>query len=128
MTFRILLSVVAGLVLLAAGYFGGYVRGHRVAMHDEVIFDLRHGLTLYRLEQRGDTNQLESKLRFSIYAYSDYYDRHFGSEKVTYEGLAKDLAEARMMAGQERTNVVVFTKASLIRQVNDAIKTNETNP
>jgi hypothetical protein len=39
MTFRILLSVVAGLVLLAAGYFGGYVRGHRVAMHDEVRRD-----------------------------------------------------------------------------------------
>jgi hypothetical protein len=64
MTFRILFSIVIGLILLGAGYFDGYVRGHRAAMHNEVIFDLRHGLTLYRLEQRGDTNQLDSKLRF----------------------------------------------------------------
>jgi hypothetical protein len=41
---------------------------------------------------------------------------------VIYTNLAKDLAEARMMASQERTNVVFFTKASLIRQVNEAIK------
>ena len=127
MTFRILLSIGGGLILLAAGYFGGYTRGHRAAMRGEVVFDLRHGLTLYRLEQRGDTNQLESKLRFSIYAYSDYYDQHFGSEPVP-NYLAKDLAEARTMASQERTNVVHFTKDSLIRQVNEEIKTNETKP
>ena len=129
MTFRILLSIVIGLILLGAGYLVGYTRGHRAASHDQTVFDLRHNLMLYRLAMQGDTNRLDDRLRFSIYAYSDYYDLNFGGLTVTNKYLARDLTEARAIASHERTNVVFFSNsASLLKLVKDRMETNGTRP
>jgi hypothetical protein len=113
-----------GLTLLCAGYLFGYRRGHRVTFYNQTVFDLRHNLMLYRLVKAGDTNRLEGKIRFSIFAYSDYYDRNFGDEKVASKYLSNALVEARIIASQERTNVVLFTKETLVRKINEMIQTN----
>ena len=129
MTFRILFSIVTGLILLSAGYLVGYTRGHRAALHDQTVFDLRHNLMLYRLAIQGDTNRLDDRLRFSIYANSDYYDQNFGGLTVTNKYLARDLTEARAIASQERTNVVFFSNsASLMQRVKERMATNGTRP
>jgi hypothetical protein len=126
-TIRIAAAAVLGLILLSAACFAAYWRGHRDAMHDEVITNLRHNLTLYRLLKAGDTNLLASKLRFSVYAYADYYDRHFGGELISYQMFARDLSDAHTIANEERSNVVQFTSNSLRKNLNQKIQQNVTN-
>jgi hypothetical protein len=83
-------------------------------------------LNLYKLAEAGDTNQLQNKLRFLVYASSDYYDRNFSNEVVANESFLKTLAEARAIASIERTQVVLVNPDALIRQINEESHTNST--
>src|ERR1700744_3475791 len=89
--------------------FGGYLLGRehaRVAVirtYDENETALF--LHLYKLAEAGDTNQLQNKLRFLVYASSDYYDRNFSNEIVANESFLKTMAEAHSIASIERTQV-----------------------
>jgi hypothetical protein len=67
---------------------------------------------------------LQYKLRFLVFASSDYYDRYFSNEVVPNETFAKRLAEARVIAGIERTRVVTFDPDAIMRQINEEIRTN----
>jgi hypothetical protein len=118
-------------ILIAAFIgLGGYLLGReraRVAVirtYDEnetAIF-----LNLYKLAEARDTDQLQNKLRFLVYASSDYYDRNFSNEVVTNESFLKTLAEARAIASIERTQVVLVNPDAIIRQINKESHTNST--
>jgi|GEM_PF-6498293 hypothetical protein len=122
---RVLLTFVLAIVCLSAGYFIGYGRGHSAAVHDQLVFDLRDNLRLYKLAEAGDTNRLQSNLRFLVFSCSDYYDRYFSGENITNKYFIKDLIDARVIASQERTQVVSLS--SVVQQVNEEIQTNATN-
>jgi hypothetical protein len=110
------------IVVCLSAYFIGYGRGHSAAVHDQLVFDLRDNLHLYKLAKSGDTNRLESNLRFLVFSCSDYYDRYFSSEKITNQYFIKDLVDARAIASLERTQVVSIDE--VVRQANEAIQTN----
>ena len=120
---RVLL--VSGLVVVCLGaYIIGYGRGHRAAVYDRLVYDVRTDLHFYRLSEAGDTNQLQSTFRFCVFRDSDYYDRYFSGETVTNQYFLKDLADARVIASQERTQVVSVDSA--LKQMNKEIRTNAT--
>jgi hypothetical protein len=122
-TTRILLILVLAVVCLGA-YITGYGRGHKAAVYDRLLYDMRADLHFYRLAEAGDTNQLESTFRFCIFRDADYYDRYFSGETVTNQYFLKDLADARVIASQERTQVVSVDSA--LQQMNEEIRTNAT--
>ncbi|HTX22346.1 MAG TPA: hypothetical protein VMD27_10900 [Candidatus Aquilonibacter sp.] len=102
---RILLMFVLIAVALTA-YIIGYGRGHRAAVYDRLVYDVGADLHFYRLSVAGDTNQLQSLFRFCVFRDSDYYDRYFSGVTVTDQYFIQELADARAIANQERTNVV----------------------
>ena len=122
---RILLVVFLAVVCLTV-YLLGYGRGHSAAVHDQLVFDLRYNLHLYRLAEAGDTNRLQSSLRFLVFSDSDYYDRYFGGETVTNQYFLRDLADARVIASIERPQLVsvdsVLQQAQ--QQINEELRTN----
>jgi hypothetical protein len=118
---RVLLVFVLAAVCLTI-YLIGYGRGHSAAVHDQLVFDLRSNLLLCRLGEEGDTNRLQSMIRFLVFCDSDYYDRYFSGETVTNKHFIKDLLDARAIASEERTQVVSLD--SVLRQVNEEIQTN----
>jgi hypothetical protein len=120
--FRI--SLVLVLVFVCAGaYLVGYARGHSAAVCDETKFGLLSYSALYKFAQQGDTNRLNDRLRFLIFSHYDYYERYFSNETVdTY--FSKHLEEARVIAEQERTNVVTLDTEAIVRQVSEEMRTN----
>ena len=116
----LLVFVLAGVCLTI--YFIGYGRGHRAAVYDRLVYDVRADLHFYRLSEAGDTNQLQSTFRFCVFRDTDYYDRYFSGETVTNQYFLKDLADARVIASQERTQVVSVDSA--LRQMNEGLRTN----
>jgi hypothetical protein len=122
--FRIILVSVLILVCFGGAYVIGYAYGHRAAVRDETEFKIVYNLALYKFEKTGDTNRLDDWLRFSIYAASDYYDRYFSNEVVTNRSFLKHLDEARAIASIERTQVVTVDLDSIVRQVNEEVRTN----
>jgi len=119
---RILLILVLVFVCVGA-YLIGYARGHSTAVRDQTQFGLLSYSALYKFAQQGDTNRLNDWLRFLIFSHYDYYERYFGGEAADGE-FAKRLAEARVIAEQERTNVVTLDTDAFIRQVNEEMRTN----
>src|SRR5580765_7796069 len=99
---------ILALVGLCAAYFIGYGRGHTAAVRDQTKFGLVNYLALYKFEQDGNTNRLNSWLRFLVFTHSDYYDRYFSNETVADTNFLKHLEEARAIASIVRTQVVTF--------------------
>ena len=120
--FTIIVTFSVALVCLGVAYLAGYARGHRAADRDATKFGLVSSLGLYGLQERGETNRLAARIRFMIFAYSDYYDRNFSGEPGADEYFLKNLAAARAIAGQERTNLVSVDSALL--QINNLLRTN----
>jgi len=63
-------------------------------------------LMLYELAERGDTNQLQSKLRFLTFSSVDTYDRVLATQPVTNAAFARRLNKARAIATQVQTQLV----------------------
>lgn len=120
--FRIVLWLILAVICLGAAYLAGYGRGHSSSVRDDTKFGLVNYLVLYKLQQQGDTNKLADRLRFMVYGYSDYYDRYFGSETITDKYFLQHLADARVIASQERTQLVSID--SVMQQINDQLRTN----
>ena len=117
---RVLLILTLAVVCLGGVYLIGYARGYKASVREETKFAVSLYLGLYKQDKAGNTNGLEDNLRMLVYCASDYYDTHFGSEKVTDKHFLKNLAEARAIAAQERTNIVVLDLAT----INEAIRSN----
>jgi hypothetical protein len=103
-------------------YFIGYGRGHKAAVYDRLVYDVRSDLHLYKLLEAGDTNQLQSTFRFFVFRDADYYDRYFSGKTVTNQYFIKDLTDARIIASQERTQVVSLDV--ITQQFNERLQTN----
>ncbi len=109
-TLRILLVFIL-LAVCVSAYIIGYGRGHRAAVYDRLVYDVAADLHFYRLSVAGDTNQLQSVFRFCVFRDSDYYDRYFSGATVTNQHFIQELTDARVIASQERTNVVSVDSA-----------------
>ncbi len=120
--FRIVLWLILAVACLGAAYLAGYGHGHSSSVRDDTKFGLVSYLVLYKLQQQGDTNRLADSLRFMVYGYSDYYDRYFSNETITDKYFLQHLTDARLIASQERTQVVSIDSA--MQQINDALRTN----
>ena len=120
-TLRVLLVLVL-LAVCVSAYLIGYDRGRRAAVYDRLVYDVAADLHFYRLSQAGDTNRLQSIFRFCVFRDSDYYDRYFSGVTATNHYFIQELADARAIAIQERTNVVSVD--SELRQMNDELRTN----
>ena len=118
--FRVLLFFILVIACLGFAYLTGYGRGHRAAVYDQTTFGVLNYLSLYKLSQQGDTNRLNAKLRFMIFGYSDYFDKHFSSDRDTNQFFSNSLLEARAIANQERPHVVNVDSA--LRQINEALQ------
>ena len=101
----ILVGVIIG---LCAAYFFGYGRGHSAAVRDDTKFGILSYVGLYRLAEAGDTNRLQGKLGFLVFATSDYYDRNFSNEVVPDKLFLNYLQQARAIASVQRTQLVYF--------------------
>ena len=113
----------AVIVVSIVAYLAGYGRGQNEAVRSGTQFSLLSYSALYRYAQQGDTNQLNDKLRVLIFSHYDYYQRYFSKDTVSPE-FSKRLDEARIIADQERTNVVTFDPAAFIGQLNAEMRTN----
>jgi hypothetical protein len=119
-----LMFFILALFSLCLVYLVGYGTGHKSVVRDETKFGIISYLNLYQLAEAGNTNELQYKLRFLVYSASDYYDRYFSNEVVTNQSFLKRLAEARIVASTERTQVVTFNANDIMRQLNAELRTN----
>jgi hypothetical protein len=120
---RILSVLVLMSICVGAAYLVGYGRGYSVTSRKHTKGDLRTFLALYGFEQNGDTNRLHEWLRFLVFTHYDYYTRHYASGTESADFL-QDLAEARVIAMQQRTNLVHLDSSGIIREVNKELQTN----
>src|SRR6185437_14480510 len=118
---RILLAVLVFICFVVI-YIVGYGFGHKAAVRDETRFGILLYPSLYKLAEAGNTNDLQSKLRFLTFSASDYYDRYFSNEVDTNQSFLTHLAEARALASIERTQIVTFTPDSLVHQFNEQMR------
>ena len=116
--------LILGAGFLFASYYFGYVRGLFFENKREVASRLHEELFLYKLAEQGETNEIKGRLRFFVFAHYDYYTNNFSENAETNKYILTDLETARVIASQERTQVVYFTKDSLIDSLNKELQTN----
>ena len=117
-------TVTCLLILLVGGgsYLLGRKSGYHEAMRGEAIGNLAINDLLVSLVDRGDTNQLKSKLRFLTWMRVTTYDRFVGNQPVTNVHFAQVLTRARTIASEARPQALSID--SILKTVNGTTNAN----
>lgn len=110
--------VTAGLLLLVAvAYLAGYSRGHSIAERDATRFGIASHLGVYLAAEAGDLKGIKNSSGTILYGHTKWYEQHFAGENES-EGFQTRLNEARKIAAQVKTNMVVIDRKKIIEDFN----------
>ncbi|MSU57854.1 MAG: hypothetical protein EXS35_06680 [Pedosphaera sp.] len=109
---RDLLIACPLLALAVACFFVGYRQGWRAQKKESTQFVIRRSLRVLHDAERGDIASITNGCRMYLLGHTRAYETLFGESDIP-DSFRASFAEARQIAREVQTNLVVFDPKSL---------------